>query len=689
MRSMAKRRGGRACGILVVALLVAPGMLSAQTDPQLERGLQVDRLEAEPASMTLVRGESSPLQIRALDTEGRELDVILRVTGPRSAVRVADGEVTALAVGDHVVTAVVVLPPDAQRDPPSLRIPVRVEWPAVEAVEVMADPGRLYAGTALKHRALARLGDESLRPDSRFQWSSSDPEVASVDDYGNVTAHAPGTVEIAAETEGVRGSVRHEIEAFPAQRLEISADVGEVLTGDVVRVRARALDAAGREVADAPVTWGFNWEAGGRDILAPGAPATLQGGAFTAEVPGEYTIFALSGPLSHRLTFQVDERDVVREVRLLGQGRVADQHTSDFWIWEGVDGRDWALTGTWGADGWTFLWDVTDPERILKADSVRVDARTVNDVKVSPDGRYATLTREGASDRRNGLVILDLSTPGRLSIASIIDEGLTGGVHNAYPTDEYVYALSGGEKYLIIDMSDIRAPRTVGEVQHGDCRIHDVWVHDGIAYSAQWGCGLLVHDVGNGRWGGTPERPVFVSQFLTPGGRTHAVYPYYQEETGIFYIYLGDEIIGRTGMAWAGPPTGPYTPGDDQERVPEHTAGYVHIVDFSDPESPRKVARYHVPEYGTHNIWVEDDVLYQAYYEGGLRVVDVSGELRGNLADQGREMAVFKPFDPYGHIRNAPQVWSAMPFKGRIFLSDHNSGLWSVELQPPETRPVS
>ena len=40
-------------------------------------------------------------------------------------------------------------------------------------------------------------------------------------------------------------------------------------------------------------------------------------------------------------------------------------------------------------------------------DTVRVDARTVNDVKLSADGRIAVISREGASNRKNGLVILD------------------------------------------------------------------------------------------------------------------------------------------------------------------------------------------------------------------------------------------------------------------------------------------
>jgi hypothetical protein len=102
----------------------------------------------------------------------------------------------------------------------------------------------------------------------------------------------------------------------------------------------------------------------------------------------------------------------------------------------------------------------------------------------------------------------------------------------------------------------------------------------------------------------------------------------------------------------------------------------------------RMVARYEVTEYGTHNIWVEDDKLYQAYYEGGLRVVDVSGELMGNLYTQGREIAVFKPFDPQGYVANSPMVWSAIPYKGNIFFADTNSGIWAVRIEP-RTRPVS
>ena len=335
------------------------------------------------------------------------------------------------------------------------------------------------------------------------------------------------------------------------------------------------------------------------------------------------------------------------------------------------------------------FWDVTNPARPIVYDSVRVDARTVNDVKVSPDGRWGAISREGASNRRNGVVILDLADPQAPKIAATYDEGLTGGVHNLFATDTHLFALSGGDKYVILDMADLENPRYVSEYDHPDSRIHDVWVHDGIAYSSEWGNGVVVVDVGNGRWGGSIDNPVLVTNVPYPVGRTHAAFPYVQESTGKVYLFLGDEILSREGAAFEGyGGDDPYDPTTGEGGVQAPTSGYIHIIDFTDPENPRDVARYEVPEFGTHNLWVEDDVLYVAYYEGGLRAVDVSGELMGNLATQGREVAVFKAFDPQGFLANSPNAWGPQPYKGHVFVSDFNSGLWSVRIVP-RTRPIS
>jgi len=91
-----------------------------------------------------------------------------------------------------------------------------------------------------------------------------------------------------------------------------------------------------------------------------------------------------------------------------------------------------------------------------------------------------------------------------------------------------------------------------------------------------------------------------------------------------------------------------------------------------------------VPEAGSHNLWVEDDKLYAAFYNGGVRVVDVSGELKGNLYYQNREVARYLAEDPKGFIANAPMAWGPQPHKGKVFFTDWNSGLWAIELAPRE-----
>ncbi len=672
---------------LVVSLLVS---VPARAQAGAER---VVRLEATPASVVVVTGEEVPFEVRALDAQGRVVaDAQVRTVAPRAGATVRAGTVRGRAAGEYEIVATLSTPPDHEGAPPTLRVPLTVLSPEVASVEVTAAPGRLYQGTTLRHAATVHQADGSVRPGPVVSWSSSDPSVATVDRFGYVTATGTGAVTIRAEVDGVMGAAAHQVAPFPATTLEIAGLADDVRTGDVQRLAAVARDASGGVVADVPVTWTHTGVPDAEHV-APSAPGQISRGRFVADVPGVYTIMANAGPLAARATLRAVPRDAVREMTVVGKGSTATVRTTDFWVFEGLDGRDYALTGAKMSDGYAYAWDVTDPGNIFKTDSLRVDARSVNDVKVSPDARYATLTREGASSRRNGVVFLDLADPAHPVVASEVVEGLTGGVHNAFPDNDYAYVLSAGDKYVIIDVADIRNPRVVGEYNHPDSRLHDVWVHDGIAYSAEWEKGMVAVDVGNGRWGGTPENPVLISELPVPTGTTHAVFPYRSQSTDRFYVFVGDENMQRSGLANAGPRGGgsyqvPFDPETGMGGVPLATQGYIQVIDFTDPDNPEMVARYEVSEYGTHNIWVEDDILYQAYYEGGLRVVDVSGELMGNLYTQGREIAVHKSTDVNGWVPNSTMVWSAMPFKGHVFFSDTNSGLWSVRVEPPR-RPVS
>jgi hypothetical protein len=662
-------------GAIVAALAVLPAAAFAQT--------AAVRLVASPAQLTVETGKATPLpKITAYDAAGAAIaGFVPQFRGAGRAMQVTDESITLRNAGQFELTAMAA---GANNQVVTLVIPVVAKWPPLSRLEIVPAEGRLYTNTTLSNRLRGWHADSSERSGVSGTWRSSNATVATVDRFGNVTGLRAGTATISAEVDGVRATRAFTIATNPIARLEITVKDDQFRTGDVVRLTANARKADGSIVADAPVTWTYTYVPD--DSIAPnglpGGAGIVQFGRFAGNYAGRYTLMATAGGASAQKTIQVAPRDVRQRISVTSRGTINSTHTSDFWPFTGKDGRDYALVGTWGGDGYGIMFDITDMNNIFKTDSVKVDARTINDVTISPDGRYGVLTREGASNRVNGVVILDLANPAHPKIASTFDQELNGGVHNVFATNDHLFAISGGAKYVIIDVKDIYKPKYVSEYRHPNARIHDLWVHDGIAYSAQGGVGTVVVDVGNGKYGGTIEKPKLIATYQVNSG--HEIFPYYQKSTGRVYLFLGDEEMSRRGRVWEG--TGYTLSGADGKPpkggIAQTSGGYTHIIDFTDPLKPIPVGRYHLEDYGSHDIIVENDILYQAYYDGGVRVVDVSGELLGNIVDQSREIAVFKPYDPDGYTPNAPFVMNAMPWKGKVLWTDFNSGLWAAKLEP-------
>jgi hypothetical protein len=658
-----------------------------------------------PEALTLAPGESARLEATVKDAAGNRLDVpvlflplyrqfwvLEERTWGFNLFRVRpDGTVSATRPGTYAVMVRVPKDPNASglTDEAFLQkeIPLTVTRPPIATVEIVDAPTRFYQGTMVKLGVRVMESGGRVRADAPLEIESASPDVVRVDSMGYLHLLKKGSAVVSAGAEGKTTSVSVEVVENPVAKLELVAGAARARTGDVVRFEAKLFDEAGARVGDVPVVYSFHART---DALASGGPSSgliEPDGRFVADAPGEYVIVATSGERVDMKTLSIEPRNVRRKIELVGHGRVSDRATSDLWVWEGADGRDYAITGTHSASGHAYIWDVTDPARLEIIDTVHVDARTVNDVKISEDGRIAVISREGASNRRNGIVILDVSEPlVGVRILARYDDELTGGVHNVYVHDNHVYALSAGQRYDIINIEDPEKPHRVGrfELENPDRSIHDVVVQAGIAYSANWTDGIVVVDVGGGGKGGSPKNPVKLGSFPFPTGWNHAVYPYRSKSTGKFYIFAGDEAA-RTGRFSPEPEIGSGTPGYEGESA--RWRGWIHILAWDaleGGEPPELVARYEVPEAGSHNIWIEDDVMYVAFYNGGLRIVDVSGELLGNLYRQGREIAHFLPFDPKGFVPNSPQVWGAQPHKGVIFFSDYNSGLWAVRLSEPK-----
>lgn len=648
------------------ALLALAALATTQLAAQ-----EAARVEVTPAVLSLQVGERATVSATVYDAAGDILDVpviffsrdgrgklgVDRTTGQIEAFKGGEFEVLARAMGPNRVSGTMT---------------VTVAFPAIDRVEISEDGGRYYAGVTMRHKATVIDRADDVR-DASVTWSTSNEAVATVDRFGVFTAHGSGQVTLSATAEGVVGRITYEVADNPVTSMAVEASQVRGRTGDVIRFTATPSGANGT-VDDIPVTFALTADPDAT-ATADIPPAEVdQQGRFVAYRPGVYTVTASVLGHSAHATVEILPRHVAEEVQLVGHAPVHNVSTSDLWVWEGVDGRDYAITGTHSGHGSTYWWDVTDPANPVLTDSLIVDARTTNDVKVSEDGDLCVISREGASNRRNGIVIVDCTDPRNIEIVSTYDDELTGGVHNLFVYDDHVYAVNNGTRFDVINIEDPANPRRVGrfELETPGHAIHDIWIVDGIAYTSNWNDGVVVIDVGGGDRNGSPANPVEIARFRDIGGATHAAFPY-RSPTGKFYIFMGDEIGA------------PAFDGQKVGRTPEFMSGYIHIVDFTDPENPEEVARYEVPEAGSHNMWIDEDRLYAAFYQGGLRVLDISGELKGNLYHQGREIAVYKSYDPDGVVANAPFTWGPQMHKGNLFFSEYFSGMWTVKLQPRRT----
>lgn len=631
-------------------------------------------IEIDPANPVVQVGEELQLHGKAVDQDGNVLSETIRfISRARTSLPVnAQGVLSAQQPGTFTIIAVYT---DSDNNRTMKEFEVSVPYPPLESITITNMPETFYAKSAfqLESNVIDEAGLTRENADLTFSVNNNR---ASVDRFGFIELKEPGRVQLTVSAEGVETTHQIRIVENPVRSLAIGNETLEARTGDVLRINARAMNRNGQEISDAPIDYSFT--ARPDDTLGQRAEGQVaQDGRFVANLPGYYTLIAKSGDQIARQTVRINERNVQQELQLVGHTLVNSVHTSDLWVWEGIDGRDYAITGSWGGNGETFFWDVTDPANMVPTDTVIVDARTVNDVKISEDGTLAVITREGASDRRNGIVILDVRDPHNVEVISEYTEDLTGGVHNTFIYENHVYAVNNGRKYDIINIDDPRNPYTVSqfELDTPNRSIHDVWIEDGIAYSSNWRDGLVIVDVGSTPQADTPEghelgvgspsNPVKLGQYAYPSGWNHAAFPFKSESTGDFYVIAGDEA---------------FPSGINVENQPTIPAGWIHFVKFDGWDNPEEVARYEIPEAGTHNMWVDGDVLYVAYYNAGLRVIDISGELMGNLYDQGREIAHYVTDHHEGYVPNAAMAWGPQPYKGHIFVSDWNSGLWSFKL---------
>jgi hypothetical protein len=305
------------------------------------------------------------------------------------------------------------------------------------------------------------------------------------------------------------------------------------------------------------------------------------------------------------------------------------------------------------------------------------NAATLGDVQTSDDGTLLIVATE--YNPNGSIMIYSLADPTHPQLVTRYATALTSpGVHTAevQRVNGKLYAFLSidpasisAARLIIVDLSDPANPAQVFTAGMGNPYVHDVFVRDGILFTALWSDGTTIWDIG-GAGAGTVANPIALGNVRTVGGHVHNIWWYHNAVTGEKrYAFVGEESPGSVGFS---------------------SSGDIHVIDVSNFAAPREVAFFHVDGAGTHNFSVDESrgILYAAYYNGGVRAIDVTGDLsscdaahksadgRCDLASMGREIA-------HGLAEQQPVfVWGVQLSAGRIYASDMLNGIWKLAEAP-------
>jgi len=493
---------------------------------------------------------------------------------------------------------------------------------------------------------------------------------------------AEGDQQAQAEVSGLAGSpVVFKAHGFtqPPVPTTIAAVAGDGQTGPVGStlpdsLRVQVTDASGNGVPGVPVNWSV-LDGGGS--VSPASSITDGTGtaaaAFTlGPEPGVQRGQAEAGnlvgpPVVFSATATAASHGVVLSVAA-GGNNVQERYSSDLWVH-----GSYAYTGTWGS-----FFRVDDPGDVLKVwslgasgapvlvDSVKVPQLVnLSDVQVSEDGQLLVFTGEYDP---GGVYLYSLADPAHPAFLNHqpVENGVHTGTLAEIDGQRYVFASrSPGPAdpamliYNVTDPANIQLTATVPEpANYG---IHDTYVRDGLCFAFVWNTGVIIYDVGNGIRGGSPSNPTEVGRVVTStrNAGSPAVHngwwfhnPVTKENRYLFVGQEGPSIFG------------------------ERASGDIHVVDVSDLAHPKEVAFFHMNGAGTHNFWMDEEnqILYAAYYNGGVIALDVSGTLSGDLSS--RLLSQIRP----GGSRNT-FTWGVQLANGSLYAIDMLSGFWQLKTE--------
>ena len=359
---------------------------------------------------------------------------------------------------------------------------------------------------------------------------------------------------------------------------------------------------------------------------------------------------------------------------IIGRGTVTERATTEVWA---HGSYAYTATASRSGAGGTILgncikvWNISSDVPVLVDSVIVAEAQKLSDIQVSDDGSLLVVSTEFEP---GSILIYSLTDPARPALLSrftnadtnpgvhTVEVARVNGILHAFLSTDAQSA--SPSKLVIADLRDPLEPRQVFARPMGSPFIHDVFVRDGILFTMLWNSGVEVFDIGGGNKGGSPSNPVSIGLLGTQGGRVHNGWWYHDSSGSKRYLFVGEE--------------GPSLSGSK-------SSGDIHVVDISNLALPREVAFYSVTDAVTHNVSVDEQrgILYAAYYNGGVRAIDIRGDLSActsseRSADGRCDLVKMKRELGTGLLDAgiAPYVWGVHLMNRRLYVSDMFTGLW-------------
>lgn len=507
-------------------------------------------------------------------------------------------------------------------------------------------------------------------------FTTSNSAVATVDSIGRVTSRGAGVATITATVSGVRDSSKIVV-TTPAATLDLTPDSVTMTVGQTRTLTANLAN------SNAAITFASS---------NTGIATIDNAGVVTAKAAGTTYVVASASALRDSTKVTVTAAPVsAPTIPLLGSGSVTERYTAEVTASGNV-----AYTTTWYfrngiAGNVVKIWNVSGNTPVLTDSLVLAGAGTTSDVQISDDGALLAVSTENGGST-NGFAIYSRTNPTKPTLLiRYSSQSIRNGVHTLKfgRVSNRLYLFLNVDpgpnspvQIVVADVTNPSQPVEVGAFPMGNPFVHDVFFRDGYLFAANWDDGMSVFDVGGAGRGGSPSNLVLLGNIRTAacpgcaGSEVHNIWWFNDPKTGSKkYAFIGEEGPASIG-SWA--------------------RGDVHVVDVSDFSNMKEVAFFRPDSAtsstgknatGTHNFDMDENsgVLYAAYYNGGVRALDVRGDLstctaaqksadgRCNLRLMGREIGA-------GLISFPTFVWGVKVAGNFLYASDMVNGIHKLDI---------